>query len=300
MHRFKRVIVLGLAVCTSALPLTFTSKAYAAGITVVDSTAGSLCKTGPYTNGNYAQQFLAGTTATISGINIQVGSASTTYFTNSLVKIYADNSQLPGTLLGTFSPSSISSGIAQYTGSVSVTSGTKFWVFPTYSTGNTTWCYAYPSTDGTPVTYQSGWTNAYNGTIGAMYFNQSPSNGAGWGSTMTSAFLIQLAIVVNGNLSPSTVSLRNVGIANYRLTQVLYADLGVAGTNGAVTFYANGKPIPGCRSIQSVTLSASCNWKPAQLGGVTLAAKIVPSNSTFTPSSSSAISAMVVARNTTR
>jgi hypothetical protein len=57
VHRFKRVIVLGLAVCTSALPLTFTSKAYAAGTVVVDSTAGSLCKTGPYTAGNYAQQF---------------------------------------------------------------------------------------------------------------------------------------------------------------------------------------------------------------------------------------------------
>ena len=98
----------------------------------------------------------------------------------------------------------------------------------------------------------------------------------------------------------TTVSLRNVGSANYRLTQVLYADLGVAGTNGAVTFYANGKPIPGCRSIQSVTLSASCNWKPAQLGVITLAAKLVPSNATFTPSSSSTLSAMVIARNTTR
>jgi hypothetical protein len=194
----RSVLKIAIFVLVQSFLINFNiNMANSAGTVVVDSTLGSTCKNGPYTSGNYAQLFTAGTSANISEIRIQIGAGSTTYFSNSMVKIFADNSLMPSTLLATFSPSSVTAGVAKYVGSLNVTSGTRFWIFPTYSSGNTQWCYAYPSTDGSTVTYQSGWTNTYSGSISSMYFNLSSGNGTTWGQTGTSTFLIQLAIVID-------------------------------------------------------------------------------------------------------
>jgi hypothetical protein len=194
----RSVLKIAIFVLVQSFLINFNiNMANSAGTVVVDSTLGSTCKNGPYTSGNYAQLFTAGTSANISEIRIQIGAGSTTYFSNSMVKIFADNSLMPSTLLATFSPSSVTAGVAKYVGSLNVTSGTRFWIFPTYSSGNTQWCYAYPSTDGSTVTYQSGWTNTYSGSISSMYYNLSSGNGTTWGTTGTSTFLIQLAIVID-------------------------------------------------------------------------------------------------------
>ena len=299
MIKPKRMVV-RIIIFSMLLSGLVLDSALASGTTVIDSTGGLTCKNGPYTGGNYAQQFIAGTSATITSINILIGSGSTAYFLNSSVKVLADNSQLPGTLLATFSPFTTSGGLAYYSGSLSITSGTKFWIFPTYSTGNTSWCYAYPSSDTTQVTYLSGWTNAYSGTISNMYFNLSSGNGTSWGSTGISTFLMQLQLVINGNASASSIVLRNMNTATYRQVQTIYADLGVAGSDGYVTFSANGKPIPGCRSILSSSLVASCTWKPATHGTTRLSARLNPSSSSFLASNSSLLNVVVVQRFATR
>jgi hypothetical protein len=45
---------------------------------------------------------------------------------------------------------------------------------------------------------------------------------------------------------------------------------------GKITFFADGKKIPGCISLQSSVGSRTCNWRPAVQKSVTLTARLVP------------------------
>jgi hypothetical protein len=36
--------------------------------------------------------------------------------------------------------------------------------------------------------------------------------------------------------------------------------------NSKVTFYVNGKAIPGCKGVSSVSTTATCNWRPSTRG----------------------------------
>lgn len=180
------------------------SSAEAAPTTVVDLAVGSVCSNGPYTSGTYAQLYTAGNSANISSIRILIGSGSTSYFTNSNVKIYADNNLVPGTLLGTFSPSTVSGGFATYTGSVDISSGSKFWVYPSYTSGNTSWCYDYPVAGASSVYYASGWTNTYSTSVTSKYYIQTSTNGSSWNTAATSNFVMQIQIITNGGVVDST------------------------------------------------------------------------------------------------
>lgn len=60
---------------------------------------------------------------------------------------------------------------------------------------------------------------------------------------------------------------------------------------GKVTFYANGKRIPGCIQISTISLVATCNWKPSVHAPATITAQFTPSDSNYLSSSSSIVSA---------
>jgi hypothetical protein len=80
------------------------------------------------TSGYWAAQiFRAGSNATLTTIEVSVGSGSVT-----AVSIRADNSNLPGTVLSTWTTKSSSPATAPnvqtFTGSVSVTSGSYYWI----------------------------------------------------------------------------------------------------------------------------------------------------------------------------
>ncbi len=71
----------------------------------------------------------------------------------------------------------------------------------------------------------------------------------------------------------------------FRQVKVLTVTTNVA---GRVTFKANGKIIPGCKSllVTSVTaLAKSCSYKPATRGWVSLSVALNPSDTSFLPSS---------------
>jgi hypothetical protein len=74
----------------------------------------------------------------------------------------------------------------------------------------------------------------------------------------------------------------------------------VASTAGKVTFWANGKRIGGCINLATVTLVATCNWKPAVQGSVKIFATITPTLESFLPGSSPLLWTSVVRRTTTR
>jgi hypothetical protein len=50
---------------------------------------------------------------------------------------------------------------------------------------------------------------------------------------------------------------------------------------GKVTFYANGKRIGGCISVATVSLVATCNYKPTNTGSAVIMAKLVPTNVSY-------------------
>ncbi len=69
--------------------------------------------------------------------------------------------------------------------------------------------------------------------------------------------------------------------------------------DGTVTFKANGKNIPSCQKVATVSLVATCNWKPSVQGPVRINAALKPTSSSFDPSASS-LGVSVIRRNTTR
>jgi len=50
----------------------------------------------------------------------------------------------------------------------------------------------------------------------------------------------------------------------------------VSNVAGKVTFKVNGKVIPGCKGVRTVSLTATCQWKPSVKGTNQLSAQIIP------------------------
>jgi hypothetical protein len=72
---------------------------------------------------------------------------------------------------------------------------------------------------------------------------------------------------------------------SYRGSVTLTATLATAGTDGKVTFFANGKRIPGCIKVSSSALVATCTWKPSSKGSVTLSATSFPTDQSYSSGS---------------
>jgi hypothetical protein len=72
------------------------------------------------------------------------------------------------------------------------------------------------------------------------------------------------------------------------------------GAPGKITFFANGKRIPGCIS-KAVTTSITCNWKPATRGVATVTATLIPTDtSTYLTSQSAKFNLQSVQRSNRR
>jgi len=200
--------------------------------------------------------------------------------TDAYITIKADNSGAPtGTSLGTFTYSSINSSIATFTGSASLTTAGRYWlVFRQVSTLNL--CYAAnPVYTGSPTGWTMGTTFSWNSfDSGATYTARSDYF----------SFLVTL-YGTGGEVPPtaSSISLGGSSTATFRQPMTVTASLGVAGTDGKVTFFANGKRIPGCISKQTTSLATSCSWRPSRRGSVSLTARLVPTDSSYGASTSS-------------
>lgn len=280
----KARILVGLFL---SLTLTLTGM-NAAQAAVLFTTNNSTCLS--YGHGNLRVEDSPITTAgpaTITSIDLRVASLSGQ--TSAQIRVYADNSDNPGTLLGTFSYSSINGLLATYAGTASLPSAGKYWIrFST--TVSFAPCY---STSPVLTGSLSGWS------IGRM--RESTDSG----STFTTrndnvAFLI----VINGSggaaVNDSSLSITSNSSILFRQQETITATLGLPGTDGKVTFFANGKKIPGCINRNTSSLSANCLWKPSIRGSVSLTARLVPTNSGYSPSTSSAVNILVGHRFTRR
>jgi hypothetical protein len=69
---------------------------------------------------------------------------------------------------------------------------------------------------------------------------------------------------------------------------------------GKVTFYANGKKIGNCVGVATVSLVATCNYKPTVHGAVTITAKVVPTNVLYAVLTAELFRAKIAPRSNTR
>jgi hypothetical protein len=110
-----------------------------------------------------------------------------------------------------------------------------------------------------------------------------------------SAFKFQVFI---GTSAPtaSSIAISLPASSSYRAASTITANLGVAGSDGKVTFYQNGKRIPGCINRSSASLVATCNWIPATRGLVRIHAVLTPTSNGFSASTSPTAQARVINR----
>jgi hypothetical protein len=107
-----------------------------------------------------------------------------------------------------------------------------------------------------------------------------------------SAFKFQV-FIGNSAPTPSSISISLPANNTFRTTSTVTANLGVAGSDGKVTFFQNGKRIPGCINRVSTNLVATCNWIPATRGFVRIHAVLTPTSSGYLSSTSSTVVAKV-------
>ena len=225
--------------------------------------------------------------ATIQSIVMKIASGTGS---GAKVEIFSDNSGVPASsALGTLTFNSYTSPNATYTGSVVLPSAGKYWFKFSTTIGFQNYYSMTPVTTGS----LSGWS------IGRM--RESTSSGTSY-STRGDDLVYLMTIIGTGGVVPlaSSISISGNSTATYMQSYTVSASLGVAGTDGKVTFYANGKRIPGCINKLSISLAASCTWKPSRRGSSVITAQLSPSDSSYLPSISQVRNILVGNRSNTR
>ncbi len=98
------------------------------------------------------------------------------------------------------------------------------------------------------------------------------------------------------SLTQSTTTLSSAAVGEFRSTVVITANVN---TSGKITFYADGKKIPGCIS-RSVASIITCNWKPNIHKTFNVSARLLPTDSSYLTSTSQPIVVKIVNRSTRR
>ncbi len=130
-------------------------------------------------------------------------------------------------------------------------------------------------------TGQNGAANTGGGGGGASYSSGCYPAGAG-GSGLV---VIIYSGIITTSVSAAFYSGSGSGI--YRSVDTITATL--TGTDAKVTFLADGKAIPGCKSIMSSGLIARCPWKPAGHRTIQITVQVIAGVSSTASSTSAAI-----------
>lgn len=103
--------------------------------------------------------------------------------------------------------------------------------------------------------------------------------------------------------SPRPATLQTPYFSTYALAAMKGIQTGIkvaTSQEGKVTFWVNGKRIGGCINIATVSLIATCNWKPAVQGVARISATLIPASSAYANGTSPLFFTAVVRRTTTR
>jgi hypothetical protein len=220
--------------------------------------------------------------AVVQSVTLQLISGTAT---GAKIDIYSDSSGSPSsTLLGSLTYSSASSPYVTLTGNVSLSSAGRYWF--KFST-TTTYRLCYTSTPFTAGSL-SGWS------VGKM--SESFNSGSTFATrTDDVTFLMNISGTGGSNIQ-SILTLGAPSSGSYRRPMTISANLGIAGSDGRLTFFANGKRIPKCIGVQSTALVASCTWSPNLKGAIMLSATLTPADTLYIPTTSPQLKVDVAAR----
>jgi hypothetical protein len=272
----------------AVLILFFFSSDPAMAATLITSNLSSCTSYGHGTLRVEDQSLTIPSASSISSIVLRV--ASSTGEASARIRIYSDNTNNPGSLLGTFIYSSISGNNVTFTGTATLPAAGKYWLrFSTTASFNP--CYNFnPSFSGS----LPGWS------VGKV--RESTDSGVNFTERTDNLSFLFAINGTGGGAAPSASSLSLIGPSTTAIRQAtdISASLEIAGTDGKVTFYANGKKIPGCISKQSSALAVTCSWKPSTRGAVAITARVIPTDPEYGASTSAAKNILVGNRSTNR
>jgi photosystem II stability/assembly factor-like uncharacterized protein len=128
---------------------------------------------------------------------------------------------------------------------------------------------------------------SFTAVPGALTGNMGVAAVAGNGSSLLYGVKGRQLQIMSLALTTKAVfsSLGALATPTFRTSVTLRATLATAGSDGFVTFFANGKKIPGCVKVATVSLVANCTWKPSNRGGIAISATSYPSDNSFTSAS---------------
>jgi hypothetical protein len=233
--------------------------------------------------------------AVISKVELNMNNTNAASLAGSTVSFYGNPTSAPkqsGDLLGTLTfsefrlqPSQTTSGAAVFTGSVNIPSAGQYWfrfgdLSPTFSAR-----YRFGN-----ISNQTGPWSAYQGSPNMNFFdgtNQSLSNYYPAVRITGSAPALPSRVVITLNSGLKTAAFRTVNTISAVTTEA-----------GEVTFFADGKKIARCISVQTNANTASCNWKPSVKKSQQLTAMLKTSGGQY--STISILEVAVVPRTTRR
>jgi hypothetical protein len=264
------------------------------------STSGSTATVTFYINGDASGSY-TGSNKTISLNDFVIGKDyrdNSRYFNGSIARATVWNSTLSSLdALNNYNATNgivIAPSISTSNNNQAVNAGVAITTAITTNTGGAVSSYSISPTLPTGLNMDSSGNIA--GTPSSVQSSTSytitATNPAG---TSTSNFT--LAVLINS----TTAAFTNLSLAYYRQPTTLTVT--VTGTTGKVTFKHQGKNIPGCIKVSTVsssTITATCNWKPSVKKYVSLTAVFVPTSSAYATSNAAAIRPLVIARTNPR
>jgi hypothetical protein len=100
--------------------------------------------------------------------------------------------------------------------------------------------------------------------------------------------------------APTTTTLSIAGSPTQGYYRTLIPLVIGTSINGRVTLYANGKVIPGCKNVATVSLTFTCNWKPSIHAPVTLTTNFTPTAAGYLTSKIVPYKILIIARTNNR
>ena len=148
--------------------------------------------------------------------------------------------------------------------------------------------------DGTLLSSHSGQTRNTTGTtlylgktVNDVAFSGTLDDVALYTRALSAADVVDLkAGVLNFNAN-TTLSLSVSGNPKTALIRQAVTLTAVASIDGRVTFKSNGKSIGGCVGKSTVSLTATCSWRPTIKGPTRLTAQVIPTQSVSNASATS-------------
>jgi hypothetical protein len=294
VQKFRRALFLALF-----LPY-FAATPAVAGETVFDAISlqsdSTLANYFALENQNYGFGFIPGESREINALEILVNRSQVSG--KVIARIYQNSSNgFSGTgifvaeFTQTASTSPYTGGVSnahllRLVGSAQVTSGLKYWVYfrAVSFSGNEANSFGKNS-----PTVSNGWQMILSG--GSFLVTSV-------GASFTYSSYPIARIILS---TPTTIQLSISGgssLVRYRTPTTIQATVN---SDGPVTFYANGKKIPGCVKKRSSAGVASCSWKASTHSQIALTARVTPTDSVnYAPQTSAPLTVQASKRTGTR